>query len=105
MFNTKEEVKSIDDLIGKLYAKITQRNKQIKRLKNERASTKDELKSVKEEYDDARDRLELIMDSHPMVLDTLRDHGFDAGSDDVEDDLESQTHDNADIKNVPVRMK
>lgn len=82
MSNTKEEVKSIDDLIGKLYAKIKQRNKQIKRLKNELASAKEELKSVKEEYDDACDRLELIMDAHPMVLDTLRDNGFDVDGED-----------------------
>lgn len=82
MSNAKEEVKSIDDLIGKLYAKITQRDKEIESLKNELASTKEELKSVKEEYDDACDRLELIMDAHPMVLDTLRDNGFDVDGED-----------------------
>ena len=85
MDNTKEEVKSIDDLISKLYAKITCGNLQIKRLKKELATTKDELKSVKEAYYEMCDRMDLLEDLHPMVLDTLRDHGFNVDGEDDDD--------------------
>ena len=85
MSNTKEELNSADTLIGKLYTKINQRNKRIKKLKKELSSTKDELVSVKEAYYEMCDRMELLEDLHPMVLDTLRDHGFDVDGEDDDD--------------------
>lgn len=55
MSNTKEEVKSIDDLIGKLYDKIKQRDKQIKKLKKELDTLRNRRFNVDGEKDDEED--------------------------------------------------
>lgn len=88
MSNTKEEVKSIDDLIGKLYAKIKQRDKEIESLKNELAAAKDEIASAKKDYDYMFTRLERIADMSPKATDTSQGRGFNAEKTDKEIDEE-----------------
>ena len=55
---------------GKDAAGIIERQcKRIKKLEGE-------LAKLREDYDKLSDKLELIEDLHPMVLDTLKDHGM-----------------------------
>lgn len=48
----------------------------IARQRKQIAALKKELGDLKEAYFKLADRLELIEDLHPQVLDTLRDHGM-----------------------------
>lgn len=48
----------------------------IARQRKQIATLKKELAELKEAYFKLVDRMELIEDLHPQVLDTLRDHGM-----------------------------
>lgn len=48
----------------------------VARQRREIKTLKKELGNLKEAYFKLVDRLELIEDLHPQVLDTLRDHGM-----------------------------
>lgn len=48
----------------------------VARQRREIKALKKELGNLKEAYFKLVDRLELIEDLHPQVLDTLRDHGM-----------------------------
>lgn len=48
----------------------------IARQRKQIAALKKELAELKEAYFKLADRMELIEDLHPQVLDTLRDHGL-----------------------------
>lgn len=48
----------------------------ISRQRKQIAALKKELAELKEAYFKLVDRMELIEDLHPQVLDTLRDHGL-----------------------------